>query len=95
MPSEDTVTRDEDRRDAAEHHAPRKRDDGGPASPAFLPEGADSYFPGKSLRDWFAGQALVGNLANHECVWKEYPGDIAKDCYALADAMLAEREKGE
>ena len=47
----------------------------------------------KSLRDKFAGQALQGLVAN--------PGDgpmggeniLAKQAYAIADAMLAEREK--
>jgi hypothetical protein len=44
-----------------------------------------------TLRDWFAGQALAGMLAD--------PANIgscqvnAEAAYKLADAMLAEREK--
>jgi hypothetical protein len=63
---------------------------------------------GMTLRDWFAGQALSGSLAsqNPESYWafKTFPEDvmgsdspekkgIAKLCYELADAMMAERSK--
>ena len=43
---------------------------------------------GMSLRDWLAGQALAaqGNRGSPLAL-------IAKECYALADAMIAEREK--
>lgn len=52
--------------------------------------------PGMTLRDWFAGQALV-SLANehHGNDWG--PGGIehgprcARKAYAIADAMLAAR----
>lgn len=47
------------------------------------------------LRDYFAGQAMVGIVsALHGGI---RPADIqamAADCYGLADAMLAERAKG-
>jgi hypothetical protein len=47
---------------------------------------------GMSLRDYFAGQALAGMLANP---W--YDGHtargVAKAAYEQADAMLAERER--
>lgn len=46
-----------------------------------------------SLRDWFAGQALVGVLA--KMTHDEYLGSahvqLAEDAYHLADAMLAQR----
>ncbi len=47
--------------------------------------------PGMTLRDWFAGQVLVG-------VWSDStlsgtPKTIAEGCYEMADAMLAERAK--
>ena len=72
---------------------------GGPAFPVGL-------LPGMSLRDYFAGQALAGDSSQEdhrrydkECgltleQWREqcFASD-AKYCYALADAMLAEREK--
>lgn len=64
---------------------------------------------GMSLRDWFAGQALAGILAvtvDQETESGQYahgplcsPGLehdrnlVAKDAFAIADAMLAERAK--
>lgn len=42
---------------------------------------------GMSLRDYFAGQAL-------SIVRGSDVAEVAKDAYALADAMLAERAKG-
>ncbi len=50
-------------------------------------------FPG-DLRDWFAGQAMVGILARG---WDAYqsgsPESLAVDCYTMADAMLAARNE--
>ena len=50
-----------------------------------------------SLRDWFAGQALNQRLTPG---WSEEVGEdprdiksVAEECYAIADAMLAERNK--
>lgn len=59
----------------------------------------DNAFDGMSLRDWFAGQALImagcylvnddgkqfGNIATAQ--------EIAVNAYRLADAMIAERAK--
>ncbi len=71
---------------------------GGPAFPV-LPEGAVRPWPapkahyGMTLRDYFAGQALAG-LAHSIYSRPVYSGpDITAECYRLADAMLAEREK--
>jgi hypothetical protein len=76
---------------------------GGPAFPqslTFSPEGiahvAGEYFAncdGMTLRDWLAGMALPS-------VYKEGVGEItetemALDCYRIADAMIAAREKEE
>ena len=44
-----------------------------------------------SLRDWFAGQALMGDIADH--AGGVTHGARAEWCYEMADAMLAEREK--
>jgi hypothetical protein len=47
-----------------------------------------------SLRDYFAGQALKGMCGGE--IWPNPDRDgteIARRSYALADAMLAEREK--
>ena len=47
--------------------------------------------PGMELRDWFAGMALAGRLADHTV--DMYPHERAIDAYELADKMLAQREK--
>jgi len=47
---------------------------------------------GMTLRDYFAGQALVGTIsATFAETWD--PEHIAGQCYYLADAMLLERGK--
>lgn len=50
-------------------------------------------FPGMTLRDWFAGQALAANADNNLDVWSH--AEVAADCYAYADAMLLARTKSE
>lgn len=70
-----------------------KTNDGGPAFPVIrMPLDPDTILnrPGMSLRDWFAGQALAGGF-----MFGQIPEDISKDIYALADAMIAERERSE
>lgn len=44
-----------------------------------------------SLRDWFAGMALSGLLADSAV--KDTPQKIAEVSYVLADAMLAARSR--
>ena len=72
--------------------------------PAFPQTEASWYRPpedklpvpsGMSLRDWFAGQALSGSRHSK---WEraddgETAEAVAKWCYRLADAVLAERRK--
>jgi len=72
----------------------------------ILNEQADSKGPGgMSLRDWFAGQALAGELASQDerndahggrgtgiCT-DEYMPQQAARCYRIADAMLAARKQ--
>lgn len=75
--------------------------DGGQAFPvpeqrAFDGAGLCEGSPGMSLRDYFAGQALVGSLANPEVATlvsldHEF---TAKLCYLMADAMLSARTNG-
>lgn len=83
-----------------------ERNDGGPAfpRPAFAPEGVTfedcvihDHQDGMSMRDWFAGQALL--LAGCVAIksW-EKPGSpvvswtiAAEAAYKMADAMLDER----
>lgn len=52
----------------------------------------------KHRRDYFAGQALAGSMASAESngfVNGIQAEKFAEEAYLLADAMLAEREKGE
>lgn len=78
----------------------KKIEDGGPAFAGGLFEpqhgGSNDREPwnhGMSLRDWFAGHAMSGLLAN-----KGDPDDYltmaARDAYRVADAMLAARKVG-
>lgn len=49
---------------------------------------------GMALRDWFAGQALAGwvNQGSIVPTDDEPCRNVAKWCYAMADAMIAARE---
>jgi hypothetical protein len=75
------------------------RDDGGSAFPLAF-ETSDGYSTkvhankGMSLRDHFAGQALMGLAAfDRPMGGDNRPEHFARWSYALADAMLAERNK--
>lgn len=78
--------------------------DGGQAIPQPVAVGPsdDLYpaYPGMSLRDWFAGQALTGLLAEPQAedgepglgLGRNYAANAAKAAYRMADAMLAARQ---
>lgn len=53
-------------------------------------EEAGGLFSRCTLRDWFAGQALVGR-AQFLQPGVLYPDCIARECYLIADAMLKAR----
>jgi hypothetical protein len=62
-----------------------------------VPENWYGYDHGMSLRDYFAGQALVGLLAGQHINPHDYPlkraAEIsAEKSYAIADAMMKERD---
>lgn len=66
--------------------------EGGPAFPC---RDEDFNFKGMSLRDWFAGQAIAGALADDNDDLEHADWDAcAGYAYRLADAMLAARKKG-
>ena len=69
------------------------KDDGGWAFPTPF-SGGTATEEGMTLRDWFAGQALVGiaGPAGGDG-FSLSPGDSADWAYQYADAMLAERSK--
>jgi len=78
-------------------------DYGGPAFPETYE--AEEYFQGgMSLRDWFAGHALVGLLSSRESQLALYrdaskegkdSADYASEAaYEMADAMLTARKAG-
>lgn len=75
--------------------------DGGPAFPFPYTQETCSNAPiGMSLRDYFAAQALSGWLASYGPE-RPHPSSIEVGCeavahcsYALADAMIAVRQKG-
>jgi hypothetical protein len=71
-------------------------EDGGPMFPQFERVGDVAFTKGgMTLRDWFAGQALVGYLAafaNPSALSVESPGSAASAAYKYADAMLHARD---
>ena len=82
--------------------------DGGPAFPVqtvfhpatLEPVHTGQYWNGNglSLRDWFAGMAVQGELAAQSVEIGQWANNnlehLAKRCYAISDSMLAERLKG-
>jgi len=50
------------------------------------------YYPGMTLRDYFAGQVLAGAIANPNLKHKISTTKVAQNAYSLADAMLEKRK---
>ncbi len=73
-------------------------DDGGPAFPckALLYHGdtEETSFRGMTLRDWFAGQALMA-IPHIGCGSDLDSNEIACAAYQIADAMLEARKGGQ
>ena len=64
---------------------------GGPAFPAPTTKPLENYYPGISVRDYFAAKAMQGIMTAGYWNWKE-PKEDSDRCYAMADAMLKARE---
>ena len=65
-----------------------------PAFPAqFIGPDFNPGQAGMTLRDWFAGMAMQGEIANGGFYMEGHMGKLAANAYAQADAMLAERAK--
>jgi hypothetical protein len=85
------------------------KEDGGSAFPAITigsryDNDAKVYHGGMTLRDYFAGQAIIGlalNFTAQDSVdgkfygYMNWPQGIAGAAYKIADAMIEEKEKGE
>lgn len=68
-----------------------KKDNGGCAFPIQLQPHGCTYELGMSLRDWFAGMAMMGIYANASSrIFKQE--EIASDAYRAADLMLEVRK---
>ena len=65
---------------------------GNPAFPVSIPGAGDNGWHGMSLRDYFAGQAIVGVLANGDDYESADWSGCAIYAYSLADAMLKARK---
>ena len=65
---------------------------GGPAFPGvdYLSQHGKKNPEGMTLRDYFAAKAMQGMLSGKLINTKT--AVIAQDCYAMADAMLKQRE---
>lgn len=74
--------------------------DGGPAFPGqwydFQPLTGEQVvreqWGGMTLRDYFAAKAMQGYFASPVALHRVDADDVAKYCYAMADAMLKARE---
>ena len=71
--------------------------DGGAAFPRVVPAMGCSYSTGMSLRDYFAGQALIGLLSNEAVMTQSHKdgcvGKLPEASYIIADDMIEERER--
>lgn len=59
------------------------------AFPVVVPEAWDSVQYGMSLRDYFAGQALIALINKNDICSAEM---IAENAYVYADYMMTERD---
>jgi len=76
---------------------------GGPAFPGADPKDFPGIQGGMTLRDYFAAKAMAAILGHNAQPYEKtsgghgnvpaiHPVDLAKECYRIAEAMIAERE---
>jgi hypothetical protein len=69
---------------------------GGQAFPSLILEKGTlelQQVDGMTVRDWFAGKAVAGLMASRDADTLE-PSEVSERVFAIADAMLTERERG-
>ena len=71
---------------------------GGPAFPAPTTKPLENYYPGISVRDYFAAKAMQTYMADEKLIdmycylEKDVKKEVAVAAYMMADAMLKARE---
>lgn len=64
--------------------------------PNVFPEPVDDCYPGIKLRDAFAMAALCGAMSKkYDALYAPTGETIARNCYNVADAMLAQRDESQ
>ena len=67
--------------------------DPGTAFPIVHPDGRGVQYFGLTMRDYFAAKAISAAAELSDCHKDSMPAAIARNAYAIADAMLAARTK--
>jgi hypothetical protein len=65
---------------------------GGPAFPAPTTKPLENYYPGMTLRDYFAAKAMQGLIGGIESGKEHQIALVPSTAYAMADEMLKARE---
>lgn len=78
-------------KDSGKFEQERASDKAGRMSSGY-PSDCNFYSEGMSLRDWFAGMAITGEMLVRGS-YNTTHNSVAEEAYKLADAMLKKREK--
>ena len=65
---------------------------GGPMFPAPVTKPLENYYPGISIRDYFAAKAMQGLIGGIESGKEHQIALVPSTAYAMADEMLKARE---
>ena len=69
-----------------------KTNTGGPMFPAPVTKPLENYYPGISIRDYFAAKAMQGLIGGIESGKEHQIALVPSTAYAMADEMLKARE---